>query len=193
MWNKYGKYSLLACFLVGCSHTQAHVHRYKLCVDAELVVLENLAPLEYDAMVIGAIAWWNKQAGRQILVNAKRADILYNDGVPPFMGIYIARDETLDEWDSRERNIGGTTILSYSGHFNNRCISGTTILLRDDGSLSDYDLYRVLLHEMGHGIGLPDSNESGTVMSPYMYRDREIILGTDSMADLSALYPPSDG
>ena len=61
----------------------------------------------------------------------------------------------------------------------------------DDPAGSGFDLFTVMLHELGHSLGLGHSAVSGSVMEPF-YSGRRRTLHADDIAGIQAIYgPPS--
>lgn len=60
-----------------------------------------------------------------------------------------------------------------------------------DGSLETYDLRRVLVHEIGHVLGLDHPGPEGQIMA-FSYREDGAALGTGDIAGAVRLYGPPD-
>jgi hypothetical protein len=57
----------------------------------------------------------------------------------------------------------------------------------EDGTTGTFDLYTVLLHEVGHAIGLGHSSDGGSVMQPF-YGGANRTLGADDIAGAQFIY-----
>lgn len=59
----------------------------------------------------------------------------------------------------------------------------------DGAGGSTFDLYTVLLHEVGHSLGLDHTNVNGSIMEP-VYEGARRTLGADDLAGIQFIYGP---
>lgn len=161
-------------FTTACVHINT---KHRLCNPPELVVLNHDMSQQYDFLVEDAVNWWNQQIGKKFLINAKRARI-FGTSVRGFIGIMEIPESEKDIWARRHHSVVDC----------NRCLFGTTIWIRDNGYYHRDTLYYILLHELGHAIGLRHSRMKNTVMYKTKTNDSKIILGLDTKEDLKVLY-----
>lgn len=55
-------------------------------------------------------------------------------------------------------------------------------------ALSDYNLYRVAAHELGHSLGLSHSNDIGALMYPNYVFSGDVQLSQDDINGIQAIY-----
>ena len=110
------------------------------------------------------------------------------------MGIYL-----LNDWYSGEEyeNVLAVTVTSYH-KLNNKLRSGDIIFngtklftLNLTSSKDQYDFFTVLLHELGHFLGLRHSDKRAySVMNPLLsWKDRRRVPTQLDQANLNGLYP----
>lgn len=184
------RYILAITILSGCALNQQKqtfkpCYTVSLCVTPDLVVTEALAGEEIQRLASSAITWWNNKVGKRVFVDAGAANLLDDNNPVAFTAIRVAGQERLSEWN---KNTGSKVKLYYGGVHPNRCVIGSVIWLRDDGSQSKERLRYLILHELGHVLGLDHSIESDTLMNYKMHKYSQPVLGEDTKASLTKLY-----
>lgn len=174
-----------------------------LCSQPELVLLPSTAEPFYDVLTQAAVEAWNNEIGYEVLFFGGRAPLDPETRKQPFMIIAPASVERIAKWDAREKYRGSVTRMAGLSQAwvlertkEPDCIVGSSIWLRDTGEYSVGKLYKILLHEMGHGIGLTDRDDPGCVMHGYVYHKEGVevpfMLGEGAMKELRSLYPPEE-
>ncbi len=151
---------------------------------------------------IASTSTWQAEVARAFQIWQAQADLRFAahaDGGQPLGAIGAPQgDARFGDIRIAAAPLGASAVST--GHpFN---WTGTTwagdILLNSDyqyriGGGAGYDLATVLLHELGHGLGLDDSNDPASVMF-HAYQGLRTQLGAGDIADLRSLYgAPASG
>lgn len=176
----------LACiFSSGCAHMHKPTNiKYKPCVSPEIVILESTADDNIDAPLKSAIKYWRGVIGKDVLINHRRMHLVDDGRSDPYIAIRIASIERIRKWDD---NVGGSTKPHYGGIYPNRCLSGSSIWIKDDGMTSQKMLYFALIHELGHSLGLNHSDDVGSIMY-YKVGKQSLRIGEDTSKEIERLY-----
>jgi len=73
--------------------------------------------------------------------------------------------------------------------FVNGSIAGDIHIDNSEDWIGTFDLATVLLHEIGHALGLDHTNVPGSVLNPF-YAGVNLTLGADDIAGIQAIYGP---
>lgn len=177
-----------------------------LCSTSELVQVDNELPMIYEQFTQDAIKYWNKKAGKKILIYAGRAST--KDMEKPAHMVIRRIYKTTDE----QGKVGGNTHTFYgikpSNFGPDICIKGSVITVSIPGDIirhykkvsealtieteqktitKEY-AYAILLHEIGHGIGLLHSDEKYTLMYKAYGKHSSMDLADDTLYNLNLLY-----
>ena len=101
----------------------------------------------------------------------------HNDGINHVAWVHIADSGILGvaAWDTKDQEVD-MIWNSNRGDWN------------DNGGSAGIDAETVMLHELGHGLGLSHSNVQGSIMQAF-YGGVQRTLHADDIAGVSALYP----
>jgi hypothetical protein len=147
----------------------------------------------WDAVVNNAMALWNPYPGRVMLVSVPEpGGCSYNDGRNDICWRTEAQEPDLIDavaityrWINplaervREADLVVNSDLEWDSYRGPRC--------DDSGCRSAYDLRRVLLHELGHVLGLDHERRFPSIMYPSIANLDH--LTSDDIAGARALYP----
>lgn len=131
---------------------------------------------------LGKVADGGAAGGASTADNGHLGDIRFGagGGFHPNVLAHAFRPSTADD-EGSFWNIGGDVHMDSSRTW------------VDDGSDTtgdgDFDLYTVLLHEIGHALGLGHSDVAGSVMEP-VYAGGRRTLHADDIAGIQAIYGP---
>jgi len=146
-----------------------------------------------------AVAFWNKQLGRRVLLDGGRVPMDYTDGdTPGYVGIRAAPLDMVDAWRANP----WWTVAHARNRLNDKhtCIQGTAIwvdtecVVEDpaeafDGCRYKGDVIKTIVHEMGHALGLSHSKTYATVMyTPSSTMGPVWSLAPDTQHAVSVLY-----
>src|SRR5690606_11465706 len=121
-------------------------------------------------------------------------------GTEPLRSVVTVR--MLDRWIERGLNpdaAGTTDLVMASTMEGGAAIVGATLSLRaglewgphpQDGADAPRDMRSVLVHELGHVIGLEHSEEASASMHASYRGSAQALLHADDIAGLCSLYPP---
>jgi hypothetical protein len=145
----------------------------------------------FDFAAMSALAAWDQYTGATHLVG--RPVSSHN------FGLHDGRDEIFWSTDlnlNLDPSVLGVCSISSS---NGRTITETDIIMNHAefwGSYSGplqsslgFDINRVLLHEVGHAIGLGHSQDAQAIMSPFINNTWQ--LTADDIAGATAIYGPT--
>lgn len=156
------------------------------------------SPVEEIAIIESVFETWSSVCGLTVL--GPIADSGAPGGAPEAAGGHLA--------DIRIAVISGFTSASVLGH---AYLPGTEDLYGPGGTITgdvhineakswvddpfddddgvEYDLYTVLLHEVGHALGLDHTDVAGAVMAPF-YDGGKRTLTDDDIAGIKHIYGP---
>jgi hypothetical protein len=69
-------------------------------------------------------------------------------------------------------------------------LNGEDFIFSDDLRPRTFDVYTVVLHEMGHVLGLDHVNKRNTIMYPFIAEAERKFLSNDDIKGVRAIYPP---
>lgn len=141
---------------------------WKSSVPAHFIITSTVPP-NYDQAILNAAATWNRQK-RMTLIEVHR-DNSYptaaaNDGTN---GIYF-----LNAWDSGETKEQGRTAIKWDiSKIRDADIKINAQHFKffnegDTNTAGKISIESLILHEMGHALGLKHIEESGSSMQPYL-------------------------
>ena len=151
----------------------------KLCHREQFVTVDPFDTEEFREMVRVAITFWNDNAGRRLL--------RYEPTLFSMKKRYWVTIETASVGDLDDRE-WGTARMYWDKVPNPECISGATIKIEPNIDTYDKKLL-VIIHELGHILGLDHSEVKGTIMYFRITKSTKFILGTDTKEELKKLYP----
>lgn len=151
----------------------------KLCHREQFVTVDPFDDQQFRQMVRVAIQFWNDNTGRKLL---RYEPTVFSPEKRFWVTVEIA---SVDDLDGREWGI----IRWYIDKTPNpHCISGASIKIEPNIDSYDKKLL-VIIHELGHSIGLDHSEVKGTIMYFRINKSTKFILGTDTKKELRELYP----
>lgn len=188
-------------------YAQSADRRGPLCGWRQVRVDSANEPM-FELLVASAVRDWEKILGRRVMGHSGRwpSRISYAEvwehSTPHHVFVGIADDETIALWDKREIKTGvkrsGYTV--WWSKEDGRCNTGAVIWIRVQCVVHEYDpsrpecrtvghIYKVIMHELGHALGLYESLHPGSLMFESIGEDdTRIWLGPDSRAWLRNHY-----
>ena len=176
-----------------------------LCNTPQKVRLHFFEEPFWDAQLNRAVTFWNNKLGFHAFVVAPRIFMSYgNDEIPPnYVGIRSAPEEMLKRWVGVDKAPQRTAVAHSRFSIRDQCIKGTAIWIKQDciapeyiagdGCVTEDYLYLVLVHELGHALGLwPSGTHSDYdlhIMHKSTTRQRtKLELAPDTKRQLQELY-----
>jgi hypothetical protein len=103
----------------------------------------------------------------------------------------------LEKWRTKPQKRGATRPATFEPEV---CRTGSAIWLDTSCITPKYEpgsgcvprefLYRLVLHELLHAIGIPHSEEEDTIMHPQLSaKASKILWGQDTLTEIERLYP----
>ena len=191
---------LLFALFAACSVQAAEKKEsVAICMTPTPVYFE---PLGYDFMerqIRNAVAFWNNKLRVHVLVYVGRKGMGYKYKQYPrrYIGIRSATSYVLKKWRT-EPGKRGTTRPGLTEP--ELCRMGSAIWIdtscitpkyeRGSGCLPREFLYRLIIHELGHALGLPHAEERGTIMYPNLaLLPTKIKFAEETLDEIKRLYP----
>ncbi len=124
---------------------------------------QGLDPNAYYAEVRAAFAEWQRVSD---------GAVTFSEGVSPSSAHVVVGMRSANHAQECDDGFSASTTLAHAFTHDNGCLAGTIHLNEDvawvmNGSnrAGTYDLQAVVLHEVGHLLGLPHINDPGHVMN----------------------------
>lgn len=167
-----------------CGFVQDFYHQ-RISWKGELPVtlyLDDGVAAEYDQVINNAAKTWNTAIGRQAIVVKRQPG--YLDGIPRKdgkNGIYF-----IPEWDSDKKSEQGRTSLYWVGDQIREAdirinLENFRYYIQSSPDNSAVNIEALVLHEMGHVLGLRHKDQGASVMATYLpaQQDRTKLAATD--------------
>ena len=154
---------LQACAILGGQAPVAPI-----CNKKQLVVVDNDASPVMDRVAVQAMGYWNRfwmQAyGHEIFIDAGRANLYLNDrpAVAAIKPMLLEEVQRL-----REENSKTSAYVKWHFHIRangTQCIMGSTVVVKDTGEYDEHMLTKIVIHELGHALGLMHSDREFSAM-----------------------------
>ena len=176
------KLLLVAVILITSNSAHAkeklHVIEGKTCYLENAVVVDSYDGQQFIQLVRVGIVFWNATVGRTILKHERPTLVSFLN--KKRVSVTTASVGDLDT------NQLGTTEPHYDEDFVPKCLKGATIKI--DPNISIEQKLHVIIHELGHAIGLDHSSDPYSLMYHKVSKRSQIKLATDTKQELKRLY-----
>ena len=147
-----------------------------------ILYIDDSVPTSYDPAIRNAAETWNQAMGRETIVVKRQPG--YLDGIPRKdgkNGIYF-----LKPWDSDKKSEQGRTSLYWVGDQIREAdirinLESFSYYIESSSDNSAVNIEALVLHEMGHVLGLKHNDTGTSVMATYLpaQQDRVKLASVD--------------
>lgn len=154
------------------------------------VYISSSWPRDYFSVVERAAASWNESTGRNLLKIVSSGSVSSQPMRDHRNGLYW-----MNTWPANKSNQQAVTTLYYSGgvpYDADIKVDAHYFTYFDDEwpDKGEYHLTSLLVHELGHLLGLAHAYTPRTVMSPFLYPfDRRVELTPEDFKAIKCEYP----
>ncbi len=159
------------------------------------LIIHSSVPSELRPAIYRAAATWEVQTGRKVFeISEDSAKLSQSPQRDQKNGIYF-----LSDWESDRSSEQGRTSVFWAGDEiqeadirinaadfsyydkNPKLLFGSLKLSKDQKASEGYNFEALMLHELGHFLGLKHRADLGTVMATHLaaFTDRTHLAGTD--------------